>query len=150
MISRYLLTISCQQKNIKVNKSDIDQVVDWLRQCGVTFQGIHYENHGLYSQLHIHAVVNYSGRYSLLSKYGDEKLWMSFRIHFSLIRGPLDRVLQYLNKQDTLSVLSWNKFKDVYFNQDTQKFEHCFPLRRKNVSLKKLFSHSAPLGAETF
>ncbi len=121
----YLLTISCQQKDKYITKEILDDIIVHLEQCGVKFTKklMAYENHGCYSQLHLHAIVEYDGYYKPLTKYGDEKLWLSFRIQFTFIPPKdMNNFISYIHKQDTKAVLVENYYKNKYFNQSTQLF----------------------------
>ncbi len=123
----YLLTITCQQKSVHVTKQDLEHIIAHLIACGVRFKRIHYENHGLYAQLHVHTIVQYAGRYSKLTKYGDQKEDKSFQIHWSRIGDDMTHLNQYLAKQDEPQVLVANWFRTHYFNQDTQRFQYVLP-----------------------
>ncbi len=95
----YLLTISCQQKKEYVSREDLDRIINWLQQCGVIFQEYCYENHGLYGQLHVHAIVIYKGKYSKLTKWGDtDYLDTTFRIHWKKINSRLTKIREYMHK----------------------------------------------------
>ncbi len=119
---KYLLTITCQQKKAHITKYELDIIIEWLIQCGVKIETQVYEKHGLYSQLHVHAIVEYEGRYSNLTKWGDEKLYNSFRIHWKRIRNNYKTVISYLHKQDENQALIRNVFEEYYYDQDSQEF----------------------------
>ncbi len=74
-INRYLLTISCQQKKLFILKDNIDEVIDWLKQCIPSLHIVHYayETSGKYHQLHWHAIVEVDCkvRWRPYCSYGD-------------------------------------------------------------------------------
>ncbi len=120
----YLITISAHQKSAYITSDEIVQVLQWLAVCGVEFIEYHYENHGVYSQLHLHGIAIFKGVYSLLTSYGDKKVWgKSFRIHFKRIRGTLVHVFDYIRKQDECAVIAENMFKNKFWDADIQAFQ---------------------------
>ncbi len=119
----YILTINCQQKTSHVNKDDLDAIIYHLKQCGVEFHIIRYENSGKYSQLHIHSLASYNGSYKKLTQYGDARIWKSFQVNFKKITGSAEGPIAYINKEDSLNALTENYFKNKYFNQSTQEYE---------------------------
>lgn len=122
----YLLTISCQQKKEFILPMDLHIVINHLQKSGVIILKGRYENHGLYNQLHFHAIVNYSGYYKSLTQYGDKEHDKTYRIDFKRIRpGTVFAVDNYLNKQNQDQVLTTNYWKipNLYYNQDTCNFE---------------------------
>ncbi len=56
---RYMVTISCQQKNDYISQVQLDDILTWLEQGIQSFTVIHhvYETSGAYHQLHCHALV---------------------------------------------------------------------------------------------
>ncbi len=130
----YLVTISCNQKRQHVTKEQLSDIVEWLKRCSVTVTKVVYEAHGLYRQLHIHAIVLYKGRYTLLTKYGcRQSTGRDYQIHWRRITS-LEGVDTYLHKQYEPHVLSRNHYHNHYFNQDTQKLQDIRLLYRKTAS----------------
>lgn len=123
---KYLITISCQQKNKYVSVFDLQQVLWWIPLESV----LHfcYENSGKYRQLHYHAIVEYHGLWYPYTQYGDALQCLSFRIHWKRIT-KLKGAIKYVYK-DThndpilqLDIIYDNEFRHKYFNQETGEFE---------------------------
>ncbi len=97
MLILYLLTINCQQKKNVVVKSDITDVIIWLKMNIDSLMIIesHYETSGKYKQLHWHGIVavKHGFYYKPYTQYGDnEHTNGSFQIHWSRVfnkRGAL-------------------------------------------------------------
>jgi len=87
-----------------------------------------YERSGKYTQLHFHAIISMSGKWSPFTQYGDrEHMNRTFRLQFSRVTdypGALAYVIKdtqdIVVRQDTVFLL--NYYKHHFFNQTTQEF----------------------------
>ncbi len=126
----YMLTISCQQKKSFIVKSDLKEVVLWLK------MNIHhlkvythvYETSGGYNQLHFHAIVDVKHNFSYrpFTKWGDiDFTHHTFRVQWTKIvdlQGAYHYLYkdQHYNNQD--EILIRNLYKHYYFDIDNQQF----------------------------
>ncbi len=129
----YLLTVSCQQKLNYVSKSDIDDVLFWIKMNESTFKAYNhsYERSGKYNQLHYHAIVEVksSFRYKPFTQYGDINTYCNtFKIDWKRVtdfNGALGYVLKDTDncpfRQEEILLL--NYYKHHYFNMDMQRYE---------------------------
>ncbi len=95
---RYLLTISSQQKTQYIKIQELRDVLSYLEDNGVVLINVNYETSGKYRQLHIHAIVNYNGLWSQLTKWGDlHYTHNTYIIHWKKINN-LHGALEYITK----------------------------------------------------
>ncbi len=89
---RYLLTICKYRVLEEVTETDLYVIIDYLKNLNISFREGAMESHGMYSQLHWHGIVDFSGSYSLLTSH------KGFRIYWKLIYGNIDLVKTYIYK----------------------------------------------------
>ncbi len=127
----YLVTIRGCRVLEFVSKSELDEVILWLKMCINTLKipVSSYERGGGYKQLHYHAVMQVPRgfRYSPYVLYGDKKNTKQFNIQWKRITETPEKVVRYINKelvynnQDDIFIM--NIFNYHYFNQTTQDYE---------------------------
>ncbi len=89
----YLITIRKCQVLHKVGKTELEDIIVFLIDRGVSIREYFHETHGKYMQQHTHAIAHYyNSSYSGLTKSGD------FRIHWKKIKNNLYKVRQYIRK----------------------------------------------------
>ncbi len=128
----YLLTVSCQQKQNFISKSDLRDVILWLKMSIQSFKvyNYSYERSGYYNQLHFHGIISASRyhRWKPYTQYGDfEYCVNTFRIQWSRIHD-YDGAVSYVYK-DTFNdpikqdqIFIENIYKYHYFDMDTQLY----------------------------
>ncbi len=123
----YMITISCQQKKDYIGKSDLDEVIMYLKYHVDSLHVLDhvYENSGKYKQLHWHAIaqVHKNFRYAPYSAFGARHLTNNtYIIHWSKIRSLVAAVaylhkdLRYLSQDEIFinNYYSVNRFAEKY------------------------------------
>lgn len=105
----YLLTFHCSQKSKIISKEDIKEGIDYLlRTEKVNLHLVEYEHHGLYDQLHAHALVSVKKgfRYSGYTSWGTEETHNgTYIIHWKKIvniEQDIDRIISYIKKNQKI------------------------------------------------
>ncbi len=101
----YLLTISAVNNTSYISIERLKEVINLLKANDVKFHCLAYENSGIYKQLHLHAIVEYSGSYQGFTTYGSpESGHTTFKIHWLRIKNTLQylRSYRYINKEQRL------------------------------------------------
>ncbi len=123
----YMITISCQQKKAYINKSLLDEVINYLKMSIDDFKILEqvYENTGKYKQLHYHAIVTVPKefRYKRFSAFGLPHITgNTYSINWRPVYN-FKRACSYLKKdlqcqtQDdifTNNYYSINRFNEIY------------------------------------
>ncbi len=118
-MSLYLLTVTCQQKKAYIDKSMLDECIDYIK---FYVSGLHieldvYENSGKYRQLHYHAIarVPKEFRYNTCTGFGAPALTrVTFQIHWKPITSIIGAV-NYLEK-DLKYKTQDDIFRDNYYS----------------------------------
>lgn len=90
----YHIIVTRTKRNVPVRHSELLGVLDYLHFEGVQPLSVAYHNHGRYSQLHIHILALYSGRYKCIRH-------TAFNIRFERVCKTLSdikRVLSYIHQ----------------------------------------------------
>lgn len=111
----YLLTISCQQKNVYLEPGHINDILSWLKGEGVKILKGEFEISGIYSQLHWHGIAQFKGRWKPLTQFGEKGTTQyTFRIQWRSIRNLEDAIAYVVkDKQDGCAILR-NKYHNEY------------------------------------
>ncbi len=114
----YLITIHKSLKTTITTEEEILSVLDYLSHY-VNIIHKELEAHGLYKQLHAHAMVETSKyfKYSKFTKFG------GYQIHWKKIKQNPTNVIEYINKNRNKHCSALQIYKTHYFNQSTQNFE---------------------------
>ncbi len=87
----YHVVITKYSRNVHVPINDLMGALDFLKYHSEFIYG-KFHRDGLYKQLHYHAIVKFSGRYSKLK-------YPTFNIRWNEVTpGDLPRVINYINK----------------------------------------------------
>ncbi len=111
---KYLITICKAQKKHYVEEAELRSIKTFLESKKVYFKDYVFECHGLYRQLHCHAIVKFYGRWSLFTNHA------GFRIYWSKI----------LNEPGAISYLK--KFASNRYRQEQILTENQYNLYRFN------------------
>ncbi len=124
MTYTYLVTISCQQKQLFISYLNLYNIIMWLK---LSIPQLHirldvFETSGKYKQLHYHAIVEVPSKfvYRPYTKYGDSRYCRSYRIQWSKVHN-LRNAVRYLQKdlQDRTQedILLYNYYSIYRFNE---------------------------------
>ncbi len=129
-IGLYLVTISCQQKSDFIRRSQLDDVLLWLKMSvdSLQYKHINYECSGRYGQLHVHAIVAVKPGFSYapFTQCGDlDRTYNTFRVqwdHVYDLKGAVSYCSKDLRNSTQGEIFIRNYFNYHYFNIDRQNF----------------------------
>ncbi len=146
MFCHYLITTNHYNKKAYIDEVDLRSIKQLLESYNVYFDDYVFEWHGKYRQLHMHAIVKFSGRYKPLTKFE------SFRIHWAPARSAQDlkEFRRYLTKQVynrwmQEQVLSFNQYSKFRF-VDTQDIQD---IRDPGQARQGTHNHNTPISQTT-
>ncbi len=124
----YIVTITKPQRLTKIHYEELDDVINILETYFIDIIHWQSEFHGMYNQLHAHALVR-ANKYFRYSKH--TKL-NGFQIHYRKVMNEseanLHNIILYIDKYRHYGCAAINHYSSYYFNQDSQEYQSLAPL----------------------